>query len=65
LSLYLRLVIGPVVVCDLELFGMTSKPDLDPEPPAQLAGGAGTVVSPESDEPEVFGFTRRPDRDGS
>ena len=55
MSLYLRLVIGPVVVCDIELFG-TTQPDGD-EPPAQLAGGTGTLAYPEPVEDiDAFGF---------
>lgn len=62
MSLYLRLVIGPVVVCDIDLFASVQKPDPDKEPPAQLAGGSGTLTYPEplhEDDPAAFGFTRR------
>lgn len=54
MSLYLRLVVGPVVVCDIELFA--TKPT-DEEPPPQLNGGSGTLVEPYVED--VFGFTGR------
>jgi hypothetical protein len=58
--IYLRLVIGPVVICDIDLFSTVDKPDPDKEPPAQLAGGAGTLAYPEPLYDEAaFGFTRR------
>lgn len=60
MSLYLRLVIGPVVVCDVELFG-TVTPAEDETPP-QLNGGQGMVLEPCVDEtvivPDPFGFGR-------
>lgn len=57
--IYLRLVIGPVVVCDIDLFSTIDKPDPGKEPPPQLAGGQGQVVYPEPVEDEaVFGFRR-------
>lgn len=56
MSLYLRLVVGPVVICDIELFSTTSKPDPDKEPSPQLAGGTGTLAYPDPLE-ESFGFT--------
>lgn len=59
MSFYLRLVIGPVVVCDIDLFSTreSSKPDEDPPP--QLAGGQGSTYYPDPPaEPVVFGFTR-------
>lgn len=62
MSLYLRLVIGPVVVCDIDLFASVEKADPSKEPPAQLAGGTGTLTYPDplpEDEPSLFGFTRR------
>lgn len=57
MSLYLRLVVGPVVICDVELFGTTSKPDPN-EPPPQLNGGQGQVIDPWIDSSDVvrFGF---------
>ncbi len=56
MSLYLRLVIGPVIVCDLELFGVRQTDDDSNEPPAQLNGGQGTIVEPWVDSPALFGF---------
>lgn len=57
MSLYLKLVIGPVIVCDIELFA--TQPDTaDDEPPPQLAGGSGTVLYPDQVE-DVFGFGGR------
>lgn len=52
MSLYLRLVVGPVVVCDLEMFA--TKPPAAEEPPPQLNGGSGTVVEPYVED--AFGF---------
>lgn len=46
MSIYLRLVIGPVVICDLEMFSAASKPDPN-QPPAQLAGGSGQMMYPD------------------
>lgn len=62
MSLYLRLVIGPVVVCDIDLFATADKHDTSKEPPAQLAGGSGTLNYPDPipvGEPVVFGFRPR------
>lgn len=60
MSLYLRLVIGPVVVCDIDLFA-TREVSKNDDPPPQLAGGTGTLTYPDPlpDEPAVFGFGRR------
>lgn len=46
MSVYLRLVIGPLVIADIELFASkdTSKSD---DPPPQLNGGSGTIMQPE------------------
>jgi hypothetical protein len=52
MSLYLRCVIGPIVVCDIELFA--SKPDSDNAPP-QLNGGTGNLAYPEVETPLGFG----------
>lgn len=62
MSLYLRLVIGPVVVCDIDLFTTANKPDPN-EPPAQLAGGTGTLTYPDPlpEEEPSLGF--RPDKE--
>jgi hypothetical protein len=55
-SLHLRLAVGPVVLIDCELFRV-DVPDSE-EPPPQLNGGQGQVVSAEPiDGPEAFGFT--------
>jgi len=59
MSLYLRLTIGPVIVCDLELFGTTTQHKDDSDPPPQLNGGQGTVVEPWVESPAVFGFHRQ------
>jgi hypothetical protein len=53
-SLYLRLVVGPVVVCDIELFG-TAKSTDDAAPP-QLNGGTGTLTYPEEVDGPALGF---------
>lgn len=59
MSLYLRLVIGPIVVCDIDLFSVREQSSAD-DPPAQLAGGTGTLAYPDPlDDPVAFGFTRR------
>lgn len=56
MSLYLRLVIGPLVICDLEMFATKSPPGADVSPP-QLNGGSGAVVEPWVDGGAVvFGF---------
>lgn len=59
MSLYLRLVVGPVVVCDVELFASKDTPKGD-EPPPQLNGGSGTVMFPEVEGGVAFGFTKQP-----
>lgn len=62
MSLYLRLAIGPVVLCDLTLFETAQQHNPGDEPPPQLAGGQGQIVYPEPvDAEEAFGFqpTRR------
>ena len=58
MSLYLRLTIGPVIVCDLELFGVRQTKD-DSDPPPQLNGGQGTIVEPWVESPVLFGFHRQ------
>lgn len=59
MSVYLRLVVGSVVVCDLDLFSKVTKPDPDKDPPPQLAGGTGTLIYPDPpEEPVAFGFSR-------
>lgn len=58
-SVYLRLVVGPIVVCDIELFA--SKPAPSDEPPPQLNGGTGTLAYAEHlHEAHAFGFRARP-----
>lgn len=54
MSLYLRLVIGPVVVCDVELFGSAQKAADDPPP--QLNGGTGTLTYPDPIDGPSLGF---------
>lgn len=57
MSLYLRLVIGPVVVCDIDLFSTVQQRSKDDDPPPQLAGGSGTLTYPDSPEqPHALGF---------
>lgn len=58
MSVYFRLVIGPVVVADVEFFAAKDKPSTD-EPPPQLNGGTGTLTYPEPVEDVTLGFTRR------
>lgn len=58
MSIYLRLVIGPVVVCDVDLFALRQQPSKD-DPPPHLNGGQGAVIEPYVDPATVvFGFRR-------
>lgn len=50
----LRLVIGPVVVIDLDL--LSREQDASDEPPAWLAGGQGQVVEPHDEGDVRIGF---------
>lgn len=52
MSLRCRLTLGQVVLLDIELLTVDAEPveEAVDEAPAQLAGGAGTVVAPEPDE---------------
>lgn len=61
MSLYLRLVIGPVVVCDIDLFSAAQRGPSTNEPPPQLAGGTGMLNEPyvDPDRPTCFGFGNR------
>lgn len=51
MSLYLRLVIGPLILIDAEFFKATLVED---DAPPQLTGGQGMVIEP--DPEPTFGF---------
>lgn len=53
--IYLRLVVGPFVICDVDLFSRT-RPTED-EPPPQLNGGSGSLIYPDPVDEPHFGFT--------
>lgn len=57
----LRLVIGPVVVIDLDLLSHEQHDDSD-EPPAWIAGGQGSVIEPRDPDDVRVGFRPPPQR---
>ena len=55
MSVQLRITLGPIILCDLELFALTPDPHEDDDTP-QLNGGQGTLHYPDLDNATAFGY---------